>query len=567
VTWAWVYAVAGVPILLSLLAMVAGARLGRLRAVGGWADRVAAHRALVIAAVGAAGFVVPLVVALGTNVPAPSIHDEFSYLLAGDTFSRGRLTNPTHPLWEHFESFHIFHQPTYMSKYPPGQGMALALGQVLVGLPIAGVWLSGALACAAVCWMLYGWLPPRWALVGGVMAVFHTVVLKWGQTYWGGAVAMAGGALVFGGARRLLAPRGIAPGSVAMAGNALLAAVGLVILANSRPFEGLVLTLPLILVGAVGLWRQRSSTCRLLWPAMAILVAGAGWMLYYNWRVTGKPWLLPYGVYERSYEIAPPFLWMPLHSEPAYRHATLRRWFTEYQLPFYTECRSQGGFVRCSWQKLLQLGKEYCPPWMLPLLALPWMWSRRWMRLLIVSLLLLLSAMLSEIIVWAHYAAGALGLLLVLVLTGLRHLRLGRWRCWSGRPLVAGVLACFAVVTVAWFAKWEAAVRDGWQYRRTDLVSILTHDQPASRHLVFVRYAPGHDIHHDWVYNEADLDGARVLWARDMGPARNRQLMDYFKDRQYWVVQVGRKLMRYDPCPPSGDVGAVPALETQASPR
>ena len=57
------------------------------------------------------------------------------------------------------------------------------------------------------------------------------------------------------------------------------------------------------------------------------------------------------------------------------------------------------------------------------------------------------------------------------------------------------------------------------------------------RHLVIVRYSEDHDIHTEWVYNRANIDGSEIIWARDMGQARNVELLEYYRDRKIWLLE------------------------------
>src|ERR1017187_6035748 len=178
------------------------------------------------------------------GIPEPCINDEYSYLLMADTFSHFRLTNPTPPSSQHFETFHVNMTPTYHSKYPVAQGLALAFGQIVFHQPWIGIYLSTALLCGAICWALQAFVPPGWALLGGLLAVVRIALFSyWMNSYWGGSVTALGGALALGAVVRLFQP-GLTTRRRSVLACAF--AVSLLVLATSRPYEGFAFSIPLL---------------------------------------------------------------------------------------------------------------------------------------------------------------------------------------------------------------------------------------------------------------------------------------------------------------------------------
>ncbi len=457
-------------------------------------------------------------------LPQPVIHDDFSNLLASDTFARGRLTNSPHALWQHFEGMHIIQQPTYMSKYPPGNGLMLALGQALFGEPIVGVWLSMGLAAAAIAWMLRGWLPPYWALLGAVIAVCRFAP-SWGVMYTGGALAACGGALMMGAVHRLA--RSARPR------YAMLAAAGAAILANTRPYEGLVVAV----VCAVFILASRPNLmpafARIAAPALIVLLPAAVWMGYYNQRVTGDPLLMPYQQHDAVYAANPLFLWQPdLEQVPEYRHKTMQNYYEAWERPRYLRKREFFGFNSSLVTKIYVFSRFYFGPALLiPVLLMLW-GQVAGMALPGVAVAAVLLALTQTLYLHPHYAAPIAGAMILIAVQGMRRLRL--WRPWGhpvGTVLTAGIVAVSLLYLLAPLSLMIAG--PGRAARpRTKIVEQLRRE--GGKHLVLVRYPPGHSSHEEWVYNREDIDQAAIVWARELDPASNRRLASYFSDRRFW---------------------------------
>jgi hypothetical protein len=168
-----------------------------------------------------------------------------------------------------------------------------------------------------------------------------------------------------------------------------------------------------------------------------------------------------------------------------------------------------------------------------------------------------------------HYAAPLTGALYAMAMMAMHHLRLWQWR---SRPVGRQMVRAVPVLAVAILVLHTSVLlgQHGLSTPRRDFgrTAILAQLQGYSGgQLVVVQYTPSHNIHNEWVYNDADIDTAKVVWASDMGASANEELIRYFQDRRVWLLEADEQPPKLLPYIMAGSRAHSIADEQQAARR
>jgi hypothetical protein len=247
--------------------------------------------------------------------------------------------------------------------------------------------------------------------------------------------------------------------------------------------------------------------------------------------------------------MAPEFIWQAAHPNPVYRHRVMWDFYSRIELNDFQHAQTPSGFAGQTVQRLgIVLFFLLGPTLMLPLIMLPRVLRDRRVRLALVIGVFALGVSVNTFF-FPHYVSAFTGVFYLVLIQAMRHLRL-----WHPGDQPVGL---FLVRVLPVICLGLAAVRLGAQPLKIDIgrwpavatwygperpggsrASVLAElENRPGRQLAIVRYAAGHSVFDDWVYNSADIDGSHVVWAREMGADDNRALLSYFKDRLAWLVE------------------------------
>ncbi len=469
------------------------------------------------------------------GIPQPSIHDEFSYLLGGDTFANGRFANPEHPKKEFFHTFHVLQSPVYASKYPPGSFLFIAIG-IWLGNPFFGIWIQALVFGNAMLWACYVFLGNRWAPIAAIAAVLQFCFANyWVLSYWGGLTAAIGGCLAFGGFWKCLSAS-----SIGRRQAAVFCGIGLVLLMITRPYEGLVATASAFstFYCAAILIRKHSfaNIFQRFLPTLFLVTLGFIFVLYYNYTITNKPLRFPQSEFSKQY-----FNGSPIVSSKTKRFVSIdvgqfKSFYDYYLKPNDMFYKLEDGVVRKS--KMIFSFFFFHYTGIVVLLAIPLCWSQKAGFLL----LPMIAAWIADVLIvpfMPHYIAPIAPIFVILQFLCLRALvlRLPEYR-YKILVFILLLLCIFIFQLKQRISVPEYINFDFLKFanQRMDIESTLRESDQYD--CVLVRYSTSSSYLTEWVYNLSNTDEQHVVWAHDLGE-KNIELMQYYPERRFWRLTVG----------------------------
>jgi hypothetical protein len=351
--------------------------------------------------------------------------------------------------------------------------------------------------------------------------------------------------------------------------------LGLAINLITRPYEGIFLGLSVILflIPALRNARDRRMITKGLLVATIVLLPAVGVTLLQNKRVTGNWTTLPYQLSQRQYGVPAS---LTFQSDPVPQRELTPQQQLEYkaQLAFRSDRETIQTYLLRLEYRVRFYRFFFLPPLFI---ALPFfLWSLKEKRFQWVVLTLLLFALGINFFpaFQLHYLAAVTCLFVLMSVVGLE--RLSRISPEAARLTLFLAFAYFGFwYTLHLFDNKEISLAfrqyetwNGLNHRNPErrimvnrrLAELSTHlaalppiqvsMKPSDKLLVFVHYSPQHVFQDEWVYNDADIDASRVVWARDLGPAENEKLRAYYPDRTAVLLEPDYrvpKLTRYTP--------------------
>ena len=506
---------------------------------------------LAVLVCGVLGWLVAWGEGLIRGIPYPSTWDENCMYLQAQTFALGRLTNP--PIEDHlapfFEEVFTLIQPTRMAKFPPGQGLVLALGYHVFGDYVYGVYLSFGLFSAALCWMLFAWTTPRLAVFTTIFMIFQIGIVNqysewpspiaWTFSYMGQSVTGLGAALLFGGLRRVW--------TKPTWGHSVAIGLGLVILSNTRPYEGFLVAVPSALVLSYFLvknqiWNHRYLFVTIIFPLGVVLLLGFLWLAMYNKAVTGNPFVLPYQLHHKQYFKNPLFLFQS-DQQPT-RITFCPSWMREFYLDNY---RPDDLLVHLRWTPrfIFKLNALFClnPAGILIVVigclgTIQKKWN--WFPVLVWTFLMIgfaVQTWSSTFRTSIHYLVPGAPLVYAFFAESLgsAHALLrstfGSLTKWLLLLLLIAGAPKEPLVQLAQDIQSRLLVgpiRTKMHLPMFPVSEELRQCFPSNKHLVFCEEVP--------FSNEPDIESAFIIWANNQGSEANQKLIRLYPDRVVWYV-------------------------------